>query len=170
MKTSEFLELLQKHPGRMLNFEYAPGKRLRPDYHITEVKNIHIDATDCGGRSDSWKETVIQLWENPVPEPADRSITAKKALAILGRVAQKQPLLMDSLVKFEYGNADFHAAQLHVAGERLEGENLVVLLSPVPTQCKASDICGVPVTAKRTAGETPEAVEAAGCTPGTGCC
>lgn len=163
MKTSEFLNLLERHPERALNFEYSPGKRLRPDYHITEVKNVRIDATDCGGRSDSWTETVIQLWESPVQEHTGRPISARKALAILSRVNRQQPLMPDSPVKFEYGNRQFHTAQLHVAGEVLEGDHLVVRLSPEATQCKASDICGTP---------EPAVVSAAqdGCEPGSGCC
>ncbi len=162
MKTAEFLELLRSHGGRALNFEYLPGKRLRADYHITEVKNVHIEATDCGGRSDSWKETVIQLWESAVPESANRPITARKALAILDRVHRQQPLLSDSPLKFEYGNGQFHTAQLHVVSHILEADGLIIQLGPEPTQCKASDICGVPAQKAE-----PEIVC---CEPGAGCC
>ena len=163
MKTSEFLDLLAQHPERALNFEYTPGKRLRPDYHITEVKNVRIDATDCGGRSDSWTETVIQLWESPVQEHTGRPISARKALAILSRVNRQQPLMADSPLKFEYGNRQFHTAQLHVAGEVLEGDHLIVRLSPEATQCKASDICGTHEPAEVAAAQN-------GCHPGSGCC
>jgi len=161
MKTHEFLELLNEHSGRPLEFEYRPGSRLKPGYHITEVKNLHIDATDCGGRSDSWKETVIQLWESPTHETAPRPITARKALAILNRVNRSQPLLYDSPLKFEYGNADFHTAHLQVASVFTDGESLVVALSTERTQCKASDICGVP---------EPKSDVSACCEPGSGCC
>ena len=161
MKTREFLELLNENPRRPLEFEYLPGSRLKPGYHITEVKNLHIDATDCGGRTDSWQETVIQLWESPTPENVPRPITARKALAILDRVHRSQPLLHESLLKFEYGNSGFHTAQLHVAGAFLEGDSLVVALSPERTQCKASDLCGVP---------EPKSDVSACCEPGTGCC
>lgn len=161
MNTGEFLRLLSQHPQRPLNFEYRPGLRLRPGYHITEVKNLQINATDCGGRTDSWQETVIQLWEDPGAGPEGRNITARKALAILDRVNRSQPLWQDSLLKFEYGNGDFHTAQLHVAGAFLDGDSLVVALSPDKTQCKASELCGVP----ETKADTP-----ACCEPGTGCC
>lgn len=161
MKTREFLQLLSEHPRRPLEFEYRTGSRLRPGYHITEVKNLQIDATDCGGRTDSWQETVIQLWESPVPETSPRPITARKALAILDRVDRSRPLLQESLLKFEYGNAEFHTAQLHVAHAYLDGEALVVALTPERTQCKASDLCGVPEPASN----------ASACyEPGTGCC
>ena len=144
MKTHELLTLLNQNSKRTLHFEYRPGLRLKPGYHITEVQNIHINATDCGGRTDSWMETVIQLWESPEPEASPRPITARKALAILDRVNRIQPLMQDSLLKFEYGNAEFHTAQLHVARAFIEGEALIVALTPDQTQCKASDSCGVP--------------------------
>lgn len=161
MKTREFLQLLNQHPAYPLYFEYRPGARLKAGYHITEVKNIHIEATDCGGRSDAWQETVIQLWESPAPESAPRAITARKALAILERVNRTRPLLPDSLLKFEYGNAEFHTAQLHVGGVSVNEDGLTVALTPDSTQCKASDVCGVP---------EPEARAASCCEPGSGCC
>ena len=35
-------------------------------YHITEVKNIRVEAVDCGARTDSWEETVIQFPHNSI--------------------------------------------------------------------------------------------------------
>ncbi|WP_088340281.1 DUF6428 family protein [Robiginitalea sediminis] len=160
MTTREFISLLQSHPNHILDFEYRPGEHLRPDYHITEVKNVYIDATDCGGRTDSWQETLIQLWEAPNPEPHHGPITSDKALSILGRVAQQKPLLMESTLKFEYGNASFHTGQLHVALFQTKGETLTFTLSTEATQCKAQELCGV--------GAPMES--SSGCTPGSGCC
>lgn len=162
MTTTQFLNLLQNHPDRMLQFEYQPGSRLRPDYHITEVKNVHIDATDCGGRTDSWKETVIQLWESPAPEPGTRSITTRKALAILDRVNRVRPLLLDHPLKFEYGNPDFPTRQLRAGSHRLQDGFLILDLLPETTQCKARELCGTP--------EPEESATAAPCAPGSGCC
>lgn len=161
MTTNDFLQLLKQYPKHQLNFEYQNGSRLRADYHITEVKNIHIDATDCGGRTDSWKETVIQLWESPQIEHNGPSISARKALAILDRVHRSQPLMLDSLLKFEYGNTDFHTSQLQVSGFSADGENLILHLGAEATQCKARELCGAPEVA------VPSAEE---CQPGSGCC
>ena len=161
MSTREFLQLLKQYPEHRLNFEYRSGARLRPDYHITEVKNVHIDATDCGGRTDSWKETVIQLWEAPAVEHNGPSISAGKALAILDRVNRSQALLQESPLKFEYGNADFHTSQLEVAGFSAEDDTLILTLGVEATQCKARDLCG---TAPIAASAQQE------CAPGSGCC
>ena len=161
MTTLQFIQLLQDHPDKFLNFEYKSGLRLRPDYHITEVKNIHIDATDCGGQTDSWKETVIQLWESPEIDPEATTLTTQKALAILRRVDQSRPLLTESTLKFEYGNAGFHTGQFPVNDYLLENGSLIVQLTTDTTQCKARELCGQPVEVEE---------QASGCEPGSGCC
>lgn len=161
MKTSTFIQLLKDNSRKKLGFEYRKGSFLRRDYHITEVKNIQIQATDCGGRQDAWEETVIQLWEAPQPEVGAPQMRALKALKILERVAQQQPLKGDTPLKFEYGNGEFHTSQLLVGGYREEGDELIVILNPEHTTCKARDLCGVP--------EIQETAES-GCTPGSGCC
>ena len=161
MIVKEFMELLHGHRHCQLQFEYSEGKRLRPDYHITEVKNVHIDATDCGGRTDSWNETVIQLWEAPEAEHRGPSISAGKALAILNRVHKAQPLMAESPLKFEYGNAGFPTSQLEVVGSVLEDPFLILQLGSEATQCKARELCG----------PAPATVAAEkGCAPGSGCC
>ncbi|MEJ2163629.1 MAG: DUF6428 family protein [Robiginitalea sp.] len=161
MKTSRFVELLKENPRKRLGFEYQTGSFLRKDYHITEVKNVHISATDCGGRQDAWEETVIQLWEAPDIDREAPQIRGRKALQILERVAQKQPIRGESPLKFEYGNAHFHTSQLKVNGYRLQEEELIILLTPEHTTCKAGDLCGVPKMEE--ASETP-------CNPESGCC
>ena len=65
MQTAELLEILETHKNKELLFEYEPGHFVGANYHITEVKNITVDAVDCGARTDFWKETIIQLWESP---------------------------------------------------------------------------------------------------------
>jgi len=161
MRTSLFIELLKDNARKKLGFEYRKGSFLRTDYHITEVKNIKIQATDCGGRQDAWEETVIQLWEAPQVASDAPQMRARKALSILERVAEQQPLKGETLLKFEYGNKEFHTSQLLVEGYRTEGDELMIILAPEHTTCKARDLCGVP--------EIEEVAEP-GCTPGSGCC
>ena len=161
MRTSDFLKLLRDHPRLKLGFAYGEGAYVRRDYHITEVKHLQIRATDCGGRQDSWEETVIQLWEPPVEYPGTPQMRGRKASEILSRVDGLQPLQGDSLLRFEYGNAGFHTSQLEVAGFKKEQDELILLLAPQHTTCKARDICGVPEAEE--VNETP-------CQPGSGCC
>lgn len=163
MNTGEFLSLLNGNPNKQLVFFYKDEHAVGANYHITEVKNVTIDSVDCGGRTDSWNETVIQLWESPAEAGKTDFMTADKAMSILSKVDRMKPMDPSAILKFEYGNAEFHTAQLQVTGTSLHGEKLLVKMSVNPTDCKAKELCGVP---------EPIAVgaEAGGCTPGSGCC
>lgn len=167
MNISEFLNLLEANPEAELRFEYAHGKQVRADYHITEVKNVHIEATDCGGRQDSWRETVIQLWEPEQAEETRRSLSTRKALAILGRVGAVQPLLKERPLKFEYGNPDFHTSQLPVMGYEIQPDRVLLKLGIDTTQCKAQELCGPAASSPQA---VKEEVAASSCAPGSGCC
>ena len=162
MKTREFIELLEQHPGKSLLFEYRHGETVAPDYHITEIKNVTVDAVDCGRGTDFWKETVVQLWESPKEKESRSYMNALKALSIINTVHKIKPLDQDAVIKFEYGNANFHTAQLPVQSVEISQQQLKVKLIPDITDCKAKDECGIPAEA------TPAV--SGGCEPGSGCC
>ena len=162
MTTQEFFELLEANANTSLVFEYAPGKRVGANYHITEVKHVHIDAVDCGARSDSWDETIIQLWESPSEIGKTEFMSTFKAMGILKKVGKMKPFQPKAEVKIEYSNDGFHTAQLYVGGYTLVNSELVLSLGVERTDCKAKEECGVPVA------ET--ATEATSCAPGSGCC
>lgn len=162
MTTSEFITLLAEHQGKSLLFEYAPGMLVGTNYHITEVKHITVESVDCGAQTDSWKETVIQLWESPLELGKAEYMSAYKALGILRKVGKMKSYEMDAPVKMEYGNAMFHTAQLLITGFVVKEGQLIVKLGVEATDCKAKETCGVP--------ETAEASVANACAPGSGCC
>ena len=66
MNTQEFFNILEEHSDKSLLFQYMPGQLVGANYHITEVKHVSVASVDCGAREDSWKQTVIQLWESPL--------------------------------------------------------------------------------------------------------
>ncbi|WP_271785192.1 DUF6428 family protein [Aquimarina algiphila] len=161
MNTSDFITVLAEHQDKSLLFEYSPGMLVGTNYHITEVKHITIDAVDCGAGTDSWKETIIQLWESPSELGKPNYMSTYKALGILRKVGEMKAYEMDATVKIEYGNSRFHTAQLHITNTEIKEGQLIVKLAVNPTDCKAKETCGVP--------ETSEA-EATSCAPGSGCC
>ena len=163
MKTQEFLNILKEHQGKSLLFEYAPNLLVGANYHITEVKHVTIDSVDCGAGVDAWKETIVQLWEDPRELGKTDFMSASKAIEILSRVGQMKPYVMDSEVRIEYSNVNFHTAQLYVNDYEIRGNNLLLKLAGQPTDCKAKETCGI---------EAPVEVNAqeGGCTPGGGCC
>lgn len=146
MKTEQFLTLLSEHQIKSLLFEYAPNQLVAANYHITEVKHIAVDSVDCGAQTDSWKETIIQLWESPSESGKTEYMSVYKALDILKKVGKMKPYDLDSEVKFEYSNQSFHTAQLFVNDFEIQDNYLIMKLAVEKTDCKAKDLCGVPET------------------------
>lgn len=163
MKTHQFLEILKEHQGKSLLFEYAPNLLVGANYHITEVKHVTIDSVDCGAGVDAWKETIVQLWEDPKELGKTEFMSAYKAMAILSKVGQMKSYVMDAEVRIEYSNANFHTAQLYVNDYEIRGTNLLLKLAAQPTDCKAKEACGIAEPLEVTA-------QGAECTPGGGCC
>jgi len=163
MKTQEFLEILKEHQEKSLLFEYAPNLLVGANYHITEVKHVTIDSVDCGAAVDAWRETIIQLWEDPNELGKTEFMSSYKAIEILSKVGHMKPYVANAEVRIEYSNANFHTAQLYVNDYEIRGANLLVKLASLPTDCKAKEACGISV---------PTAVntQAGGCAPGSGCC
>ncbi len=56
----KFVDVFLENTDRKLAFQYKEGELLKGKYHITEVKNNHIQSVDCGGRVHEWFETVFQ--------------------------------------------------------------------------------------------------------------
>jgi hypothetical protein len=164
MNTQEFFSVLEQHKDKSLLFEYAPNLLVGANYHITEVKHILVDSVDCGAQTDSWRETIVQLWESPNELGKTEYMTAYKALAILKKVGEMKPYTSDAELKLEYSNSNFNTAQLFVNDFEIKGSNLIIKLAIEKTDCKAKELCGVP--------EVEEAVTSneASCTPGGGCC
>jgi hypothetical protein len=162
MKTKEFLTIIENHSDKHLIFEYAPTKWVGANYHITEVKNTSIDSVDCGGKSDAWQETVVQLWEDPMGFGKRVYMKTQKALDIFNRVDGIKPLLLDTDIKFEYGNKEFHTAQLKVNNFEIIDDKLVFKLHTYKTDCKAKSECS-PV--KKVIKQVTEC-----CSPTSGCC
>ncbi len=162
MQTKEFLSLLKANSDKSLLFEYSTGQLVGANYHITEVKNVTIDTVDCGSGTNFWKETVVQLWESPSEKGKREYLSVYKALAILKKVDGIKPMDLDTELKFEYGNTDFHTAQLFVSGHTIDDDQLRIELAVEKTDCKAKETCGAPV------GTRAEAE--ACCSPGGGSC
>jgi len=161
MKTNEFLSLLNEHSNKTLQFEYKSGKFVRSNYHITEIKNVTIDSIDCGAKPDFWKETIIQLWEDPTETDTEANMTSSKAMAILNKVDAIKPMEREVEIKFEYSNPNFHMAQLFVNDFEVTASQIIVKLGTEQTDCKAKDTCFAPAKVMETENS---------CSPESGCC
>jgi len=143
MNTQTFLNTLKANLNKELLFEYAPDKFVNANYHITEIKNLIVDSVDCGGKANTWKETIVQLWENPLEIGKRSYMTTSKAVEIFDRVNSIKPLSLNTPVKIEYGNNSFHTANLLVQTIEANDNSIIVKLHTDSTQCKAAvnDVC-----------------------------
>jgi hypothetical protein len=179
---SSFKAELQQHPELVLQFQYAPDKWVNANYHITEIKQAPIVSVDCGGVMNAWTEIIVQLWE-PTEQEEGRAMQVKKALSIINLVESKLPLNPKGIVKIEFGNSAFDTRQLFPGEFKIDGENLVLDLTPDVTQCKAinrggscgttetgEECCAPAQPAKRKTELLNLAADQNSCTPGNGCC
>ncbi|GGL91360.1 hypothetical protein GCM10010840_31830 [Deinococcus aerolatus] len=159
MTTHELLTALRGAAPRPLEFHLHGEQLVSAGYHVTEVKAVSIEAMDCGGKANAWRETVIQLMDGTAAEARAGFMTNRKFLAIYDRVAQRVPVSSQAEVRFEYGNSALPAMQYHVAGLELLLDRLQVHLRTPAVQCKASDAYDTPATDAGTA-----------YAPASGCC
>jgi hypothetical protein len=137
MKTNEFITALREAPQNELRFPNVTGAEVRAGYHLTEIKAAHFDTVDCGGETNRWNETIVQLW---VPEDDDDEfMTAGKFLSIFDKVTVRIPIDQSAEVRIEYGDEALFPSLYHV-GEivRENGATRVLLVAP-RTTCKARD-------------------------------
>ena len=137
MKLNQFIKILNNHKGLELLFEYSENKFTKPSYHLTEVKNINYHSVDCGGKSNKWKETHIQLWESPNEKDKKVFLTVKKFMEILNRVDSINQLWLETDVKIEFGNEEFHTSIMNITDFQIKNNQLVIKLFSVQTACKA---------------------------------
>ncbi|WOD45229.1 DUF6428 family protein [Hwangdonia lutea] len=169
MKTQELFNVLEQNKDKSLVFEYAPNKWVGANYHITEVKHVAIESVDCGAQTDTWKETIIQLWESPLEKGKTEYMSVYKAMAILKKVGKMKAYNLDAEVKFEYSNATFNTAQLFVNDFEIRDNDFIVKLAIEKTDCKAKSVCGVPEKIVNVSEKIVEKVEAC-CSPEGNCC
>lgn len=128
------LAVLRTHREKELVIEYG-GRRVRPGYHVTEVKAGSFVTLDCGGNPDAWKETVLQV-EDLAPAGETAFLAISKLLGILEQVGRRVAIDGDARVTFEIGPPEA-AMQIFDAGSIAVEEGRVVLgLHPRAAICK----------------------------------
>ena len=163
MNVKEILAILKNNRNKALLFEYAANKIAGTNYHLTEIKNVAFETVDCGGSTNDWKETHFQLWESPKEIGKEDYMTVDKVIDIIERVDSIRPLWLETEVKVEFGNEDFHTSILSIADTISEADQLIIKLHTTETGCKAPDICGVLV-------EDNVETEEEACCSDTKCC
>jgi len=141
MNTEKFIKTLKSNLNKDLLFEYLPNELVKANYHLTEIKNHDISSVDCGGEKNAWKETIVQLWENPLEISKTDYMKTNKALEIIERVNAIKTIDLNTILKIEYGNDKFHTAHLLIENIIENEDALIIQLHNDNTQCKALDQC-----------------------------
>jgi hypothetical protein len=137
MKTNEFISTLRAAPNNQLIFADLDGHTVHSGYHLTELKAASFETVDCGGQTNHWQETIVQLW---LPSHATNEyMTASKFLKIFEKVRGMIPLNLDTEVRIEYGDENFFPSTYHVHSVTHDQTTTRVLLEPPETTCKARD-------------------------------
>ena len=138
MKTSAFISALRVEPNNQLIFVDLKGQPVGRGYHLTELKAASFETVDCGGQTNRWHETIVQLWWVP-PDPANDYMTAAKFLKIFDKVRGMIPLNLDAEIRVEYGDENLFPSTYHVRSVSRNENATHVLLEPPATTCKARD-------------------------------
>src|SRR6266700_961926 len=137
MKTNEFISTLRAAPNNQLIFVDLDGHTVHSGYHLTELKAASFDTVDCGGQTNRWQETIVQLW---VPShAANEYMTAAKFLKIFDKVSGMIPLDLDAEIRVEYGDDNFFPSAYHIRSVNDDQTTTRVLIEPPQTTCKARD-------------------------------
>jgi hypothetical protein len=137
MKTNEFISALRTAPENQLIFVDLAGRAVHSGYHLTELKAASFETVDCGGQTNRWQETIVQLW---VPADAeDEYMSAGKFLKIFDQVRGMIPLNLETDIRVEYGDEDFFPSTYHLRSVTHDPGVTRVLLEPPATTCKARD-------------------------------
>ncbi len=145
MKTSEFISALRAAPTNQLIFVDLKGHAVHYGYHLTELKAASFETVDCGGQSNRWHETIVQLWVPP--GPANVCMTAAKFLKIFDKVRGMIPLNLDAEIRVEYGDENLFPSTYHVRSVTRHENATHVLLQPPATTCRARDRRAAPAQA-----------------------
>jgi hypothetical protein len=137
MKTNEFIAALRGAPNKQLVFVDLDGHHVHTGYHLTELKAASFETVDCGGQTNRWQETIVQLWVPAKPE--NNYMTAGKFLKIFDKVGGMIPLDLETEIRVEYGDENFFPSVYHVRSVASAQGVTRVLLEPPATTCKARD-------------------------------
>lgn len=150
----ELLEGITMSPDLPLVFSYN-GARIRPGYHVTEVKAGQFSALDCGANPEAWSEIFVQLWD--IDEEESTHMTAGKFSGIVRKVSEY--LRLDGSAKLTFEVSDgLRPMQLFCANAPVEIDvMLTVELTPRAASCKPRDRWLAAETAKADACCTPAA-------------
>lgn len=133
----ELTSRLAPHAGKRLVFAYD-GRETQTGYHVTEVKDARFSSIDCGAVPETWRETIVQLWDIAL-EPGYQPMSVGKFLAIMRKVAEHVDFADDARLTFEVSDGSRPMQIFAPAEMTLDGDTVRIALRPRPASCKPRD-------------------------------
>ncbi len=135
--TGTLIDTLSHHAGKPLAF-VLEGCEVQPGYHVPEVKAGEFASLDCGANPESWRETIIQLWDVP-GEPDRGFMSVGKFLAIMRKVAEKVQFDPAARLTFEVSDGSAPMQLFGTNAIEANGDTVRVFLASRPANCKPRD-------------------------------
>jgi Family of unknown function (DUF6428) len=124
---------LGPHSDKPLVFSYA-GREISAGYHVTEVKSAQFTSIDCGANPESWKETVVQLWD--VAQQGATHMTVARFLNIMMKVGNRAALDISANLVFEAGKSGHPMQAFTIGSIAASLDRVSIALAPRPVACK----------------------------------
>lgn len=151
MKTSEFSNLLDRHPDDELAFVLPGGNSIPSHAHVTEVGRTEKTFLDCGGKLRRTAFCSLQIW---VADDEEHRLTAGKLASIFEKAAG---LLGQDDLEIQIECQKDSIALFSVKESSSSEGVLAFVLEAKQTACLAMDVC------------LPKE-ESSECCSGSGCC
>lgn len=135
MNLTEFLPLLQSHPGKGITLALPDGTNAPAHFHITEIGHATRSFIDCGGTRHSIETCLLQVW---VARDYNHRIQAGKLAGIVEKATDLFPS-RDIPVEFEHEAPVL--TQLTIASHEVRTDVIEFKLAYKATDCLAKDIC-----------------------------
>ncbi|MEL7166205.1 MAG: DUF6428 family protein [Pseudomonadota bacterium] len=117
-----------------LVFETKDGE-ISPGYHVTELIHFAAKGIDCGGRTDSWQETRLQLLDG---QGSDH-MTVGKFSSIMAKSVSAMPELADVPLKVEFGHDNTNLQIMTLSSPEHRADRIVIGLGKMRATCKPGE-------------------------------
>lgn len=111
----------------------AEGDTVGRGYHLTELRLARISSIDCGGQTDAWDETQMQVLD----APGQTAMSAGKMIAILTRSAAEVAGLADAPLNVEFSPGNQGLGRYRLGMPRGGDGFVTIPLTPLGPECKA---------------------------------
>lgn len=133
MLTSEFMNSLKSNQEKAVLFHI--DEHLVPaTYHVSEIKKLHIESMDCGGKSHKWNENVFHIFIPNSPEQIKPVITNFRFNSIFESTGALPP---DAELTVEYSKAQNEPLANYKISKAEETESDIrIYLQAKTAECK----------------------------------